>query len=99
MTMQNRNDQEKWALVDVRSPGEFAAGHVAGAINVPLDQLEQSLAGLFPDKDQPLLVYCLSGARSGMAVQWLQQIGYKQAINGGGVGAVALQMGRALQRL
>lgn len=93
------NNQENWALVDVRSPGEFAAGHVPGSINVPLDRLEQELAVLFPDKDKPLLVYCLSGARSGMAVQWLQQIGYHQAVNGGGVGAVALQLGRNLQRL
>lgn len=61
------NNQENWALVDVRSPGEFAAGHVPGSINVPLDRLEQELAVLFPDKDKPLLVYCLSGARSGMA--------------------------------
>lgn len=97
--MQNQIDVENCLLVDVRSPGEFAAGHVAGAINVPLDRLTQEAAHTLPDKSQPLLVYCLSGARSGMAVQWLQQTGYAQAVNGGGVSTVALQLGRAVQRL
>ncbi len=97
--MQSLIEEKNGLLVDVRSPGEFAAGHVAGAINLPLDQLADNVARALPDLHQPLLVYCLSGARSGVAVQWLQQMGYTQAVNGGGVSAVALQLGRALQRL
>lgn len=92
-------DKENCLLLDVRSPGEFAAGHVAGAINLPLDRLTQEVSVHCPDKEQPMLVYCLSGARSGMAVQWLQQTGYAHAVNGGGVSAVALELGRPIQRL
>ncbi|MDD2608426.1 MAG: rhodanese-like domain-containing protein [Giesbergeria sp.] len=92
-------EQKNSLLVDVRSPGEFAAGHLAGAINLPLDQLTQAAAHALPDQNQPLVVYCLSGARSGIAVQWLQQNGYAQAVNGGGISALALQLGCAVQRL
>ncbi len=97
--MQSLIEEKNALLVDVRSPGEFAAGHVAGAVNLPLDQLAENAACALPDLHQPLLVYCLSGVRSGVAVQWLQQMGYTQAVNGGGVSAVALQLGRAVQRL
>lgn len=97
--MQGFIEQENSLLVDVRSSAEFAAGHVAGAINLPLDQLADSATDALPDLHQPLLVYCLSGMRSGVAVQWLQQMGYTQAVNGGGVSTVALQLGRAVQRL
>jgi phage shock protein E len=97
--VQSLIEQKNALLVDVRSPGEFAAGHIAGAINVPLDRLPQEVAQTLPEKNQPLVVYCLSGARSGVAVQWLQQNGYAQAVNGGGVSALALQLGRTVQRL
>lgn len=97
--MRDLIDKENGVLLDVRSFGEFAAGHVAGAINLPLDRLTQEVSALCPEKEKPLVVYCLSGARSGMAVQWLQQTGYTQAINGGGVSTVALQLGRPIQRL
>jgi phage shock protein E len=46
-----------------------------------------------------MVLYCLSGARSGMALQWLRQMGYTKATNGGSVGAVALQTGRGIRRL
>lgn len=85
-------------ILDVRSPGEYAAGHVDGSINLPLAQLAQQAQALLPDRNAPVIVCCLSGARSGIAVQWLRGQGYTQAFNGGNVGAVALQLGRVVTR-
>ena len=85
-------------VVDVRSPGEFAAGHVDGAINLPLDRLGADCAQALPNKATPLVLCCLSGARSGMAAQWLRQQGYQQVANGGSVGSVALQLQRPIRR-
>lgn len=85
-------------VVDVRSPSEFQTGHVDGAINLPLDRLSAECAQALPDKSQPLVLCCLSGARSGMAAQWLRQQGYQQVINGGSVGSVSLQLQRPILR-
>ena len=54
-------------LVDVRTPGEYAGGHIPGAVNVPLQQIG-AIASEVPDKGTPLFVYCMSGARSQQAV-------------------------------
>lgn len=86
-------------LVDVRSRAEFASGHVEGALHLPLERLAEDVHKLLPDKAAPVLLYCLSGARSGMALQWLRQMGYTQATNGGSVGAVAIQTGRGIRPL
>ncbi len=53
-------------LVDVRTPGEYAGGHIPGAVNVPLQQIS-AIASEVPDKSTPLFVYCMSGARSQQA--------------------------------
>jgi len=86
-------------LVDVRSAAEYASGHVDGAVNLPLDRLANDALALLPDKSAPLVLYCVSGARSAMALQWLQQMGYTRASNGLSAGAVALQTGRGIRRL
>jgi rhodanese-related sulfurtransferase len=62
-------------LVDVRTPGEFAAGHIDGAMNIPVDVLGGRSREL-PDKDAPIVVYCRSGARSGRAAKILSSNGY-----------------------
>ncbi|WP_042423218.1 rhodanese-like domain-containing protein [Comamonas granuli] len=85
-------------LVDVRSLGEYQSGHVDGAVHLPLERLLDDAPALLPDRSAELLLYCLSGARSQMAVQWLQQMGYARARNGGSVGMVALQTGRTICR-
>ena len=87
------------ALVDVRSRPEFESGHVDGALHLPLDRVALDATTLLPDKAAPIVLYCLSGARSGMALQWLRQMGYTQATNGGAVGVVAMQTGRGIRRL
>ena len=85
-------------LIDVRSPGEFAGGHLSGAINVPLDQLQFSIGTIAPNLTAPLLVYCASGARSSFASGVLQQLGYTQVSNGGGIGVLAMQLQRPIVR-
>ena len=62
------------ALVDVRSPMEFANGSLTGAKNIPLNGLPNFLDEL--PKDKPVLLYCVSGARSGAAQRYLAQAGY-----------------------
>ena len=68
-------------LVDVRSPLEFAGGHVKGSVNIPLDQLPNQLSK-FKDKEQ-IVVFCRSGARSSQAKSFLNQNGFTNVTNGG----------------
>ena len=89
---------ERLVLLDVRSPGEYMAGHVRGAINLPLERFMQDIAQVAPDKDAPIVLYCVSGARSGMACDAMRQLGYRQAINGGSAANVALQLQRPIER-
>ncbi len=63
--------------VDVRTPQEYAAGHVPGAVNIPYDQMGERYAELGPPTT-PLVLYCHSGRRSGIAVQTLKSKGYSQ---------------------
>lgn len=68
-------------LVDVRTPAEFAEGHVNGSTNIPLDQVAKELEQ-FKGKEQ-IIVFCRSGNRSGQAKMILEQNGFKNVINGG----------------
>jgi len=77
-----REHLKKGALViDVRTPGEYAAGHLPNAIHLPLDGIETTMPKHAPDKNTVLLLHCQSGARSGMAKRNLQAKGYAQAFN------------------
>ncbi|MGB8259489.1 MAG: rhodanese-like domain-containing protein [Terracidiphilus sp.] len=67
--------------IDVRTEGEFAAGHLPRAINLPLDQIETALPRRVADKDKPLLLHCASGMRSGAAKAKLKALGYTNAHN------------------
>lgn len=71
-------------LVDVRERDEYAQGRIPGSKNVPLSAL-QTIAEVCGDKDAPLFVYCLSGARSRQATAQLQSMGYTNVINIGGI--------------
>lgn len=74
-------------LIDVREPDEWAAGHVAGAVHVPMGDLPGRLADL-PVAD-PVYVICRSGQRSGRSVQWLVQQGIASVNVTGGMQAWA----------
>ncbi|MGN6610355.1 MAG: rhodanese-like domain-containing protein [Angustibacter sp.] len=71
------------ALVDVREHDEFAAGHVDGAVHVPLSEVPQRMSEL-PD-GEPLYVMCRSGNRSGRATAWLNAQGVESVNVAGGM--------------
>ncbi len=77
-------NREKAVVIDVREPGEFAEGHVTGAKNVPLGELEAKLPGVMKNKALPLILVCASGARSGRGVGIAKKLGYEQAQSLGG---------------
>lgn len=75
-------------LVDVRTPEEYAEGHIPGAINIE-DRLmgrknRAYVESILPDKNAHIYTYCYSGSRSGMAAAFLRQMGYMRAENIGG---------------
>ncbi|WP_298444974.1 rhodanese-like domain-containing protein [uncultured Ferrimonas sp.] len=76
--------QQGATLIDVRTSAEFAAKHLEGAHNLPFDQIGATIASLKLDQAKPIVVYCRSGRRSGIAEQTLAQQGYL-VYNGGGL--------------
>lgn len=68
--------QQGARVVDVRSPGEFAIGHIPGAENVPVEQITQVAASW--DRSRAVVVYCATGARSHNAAQWLAANGFRK---------------------
>ncbi|WP_426751875.1 rhodanese-like domain-containing protein [Myxococcus sp. Y35] len=73
-------------LVDVRTPQEFAASHLPGAVNIPVDALQERL-GELGSPEQPVVVYCGSGARSSRAERLLKARGFQQVVNLGPMSA------------
>ena len=67
-------------LLDVRTAAEYASGHLPGAVNVPLSELNSKLETL-SSKERVVVVYCLSGTRSGMAARVLRNAGFSQVSN------------------
>ncbi|MFF3208823.1 rhodanese-like domain-containing protein [Streptomyces sp. NPDC002962] len=79
-------------IVDVRTPGEYAGGHISGALNIPLDQLDRALPDLRTAAQRgEVLVVCASGARSENACRMLAENGVHTATLAGGTGAWAAQ--------
>jgi len=62
-------------VVDVRTPQEFASGHVPGAINIPYEEIGKRAAEIGP-ASTPVVLYCRSGRRSAIAAETLQKAGY-----------------------
>jgi phage shock protein E len=68
-------------VIDVRSAEEFRAGHLPIAINIPLGELTESIGRHLPNKDDVVLLHCLSGGRSGIGTRLLKRLGYRKAYN------------------
>lgn len=68
-------------IVDVRSTGEYAGGHLESSINIPLDQLKKNLGKL--NKSKPVITCCASGMRSASAKSILKSNGFEEVKNGG----------------
>jgi len=83
--MKMKQEQSDCLIVDVRRPDEFAEGHIAGAVNVPNETIEDEAPEALPDKDQTLLIYCRSGNRSKEASQKLADMGYTKVYEFGGI--------------
>lgn len=77
-------NHEKAIVVDVCETAEFAAGHIFGAKNIPMGDLEAKLLGAVKNKTLPLILVCASGMRSGRAVAIAKKLGYEQAQSLGG---------------
>ncbi|PKN56153.1 MAG: rhodanese-like domain-containing protein [Deltaproteobacteria bacterium HGW-Deltaproteobacteria-14] len=82
--------EERAVLLDVRTPGEFGAGALPGAVNIPVQQFKARLAEVERltggDKQRAVVVYCRSGRRSGIAKEMLLAAGYDRVTNAGGIG-------------
>lgn len=78
-------------FVDVRSLEEYQAGHVEGAIHIPYDQMEERWPELAEYQDEDIVVYCRTGTRAGIALEVLQDHGFDEAVNGGGLDELEAQ--------
>ena len=74
--------KEGTQIIDVRTSGEFASGHIKGSINIPLQVLGNNLAKI--KKDKPVITCCASGMRSASTKSLLLSKGYTSVYNGGG---------------
>jgi phage shock protein E len=68
-------------ILDVRSPSEFSTGHISGAKNIPLQQLQAAVKSI--QKDVPIITCCASGMRSANAKSLLKSMGFTNVENGG----------------
>ena len=71
--------------IDVRSAEEYAAEHVSPAVNIPHTEIAARIAEVTTDKDAQIYLYCRSGRRSGLAKDALEQAGYSNVVNLGGL--------------
>ena len=83
--MNDTQEKEKYLVVDVRTAGEYAQGHVRYAINIFLDEIEQKVADIEDFKDKNVVTICRSGRRSQKAAELLQKKGFKHLFNADGV--------------
>ncbi len=72
---------ETFHLVDVREDGEWANGHLPGAIHLGKGIIERDIEGMIPDMTQKIVLYCGGGYRSALAAETLQKMGYTSVIS------------------
>ena len=71
-------------LLDVRTPNEYQEGHIPGSFNLPLQELDYA-EDVLENKQTPLYIYCRSGSRSRQAAYQLQDMGFENVKNIGGI--------------
>ena len=79
------NTNTNYIILDVRTPAEYASGHIPGAINLPLQDIAIGYTDPLPDLNQLILVYCRSGNRSLQASAMLAEYGYNNIVEFGGI--------------
>ena len=83
-TMLDRNGRNRdFLLLGVRPRDEYAGGHLAGAVNIPADELEERIAEI--SCDRPVVIYCAFGSHSMMAARFLDRCGYRVINTAGGL--------------
>ena len=79
-------DQENDLIIlDVRTPEEYEAGHIPGAVNISSTEITETVEGVITDKSDTILVYCRSGSRSAGAASELSELGYTNVYDFGGI--------------
>lgn len=79
------DSQNDITIVDVRTEGEFESSHIEGAINIPLNILEEEILKKYPNKGEKLYLYCRSGNRSSQGAKLLVEQGYYNIYDFGGI--------------
>lgn len=72
---------KKIKLIDVRTPHEYSRGHIEGSKNIQLDEISKKIGKEVSDKEEKIIVYCLSGSRSVVAASELLKMGYKNVFS------------------
>lgn len=75
----------KNVVIDVRTPQEYASGHISGALNIDHSVIAQEISKAKVAKDDTVILYCRSGNRSGIAQQTLKKLGYLKVENYGSI--------------
>jgi rhodanese-related sulfurtransferase len=76
-----RTLDESFVILDVRTPEEFAEGHVPGAINISHDQLANRITELLGDQNKDVVLYCRSGRRAALAADVLKAKGFNHLLH------------------
>jgi phage shock protein E len=76
-----RKADDSFVIIDVRTPAEFAQGHVPGAINIPVDQVANRVGELASAKNKDVVLYCRSGKRAGQAAEVLKSNGFNKLLH------------------
>lgn len=91
LTACNQTDPELSAwladgvIIDTRTTLEYSAGHIENSVLLPYDTIRQTISQVAPDKATPIILYCRSGNRAGIAKSTLLDMGYENVVNLGGL--------------
>jgi len=85
-------DDRSEVWIDVRSPEEHRLTHIGGHENIPHSDITEYITDLVPGKDTPVYLYCRSGNRAGKAKTALEEMGYTNVFNAGGIDDVRAEM-------
>jgi rhodanese-related sulfurtransferase len=91
-------NREEALVIDVRDPGEYGAGHIIGAKNVPLSRIQAGSEIAAKRKEKPVIVYCDNGNRSSKAASALRSRGFSKVVSLSGGLAAWQQAGLPLER-
>jgi len=79
------DSESDYVVLDVRTPEEYADGHIKGSMLIPYNEIGERAEDELPEKDKLILVYCRSGRRSKIAAQALAELGYTNVKEFGGI--------------